>query len=240
MTDTGRPGALRDRAYETLRRRIIEVADPPGHRLVERDLAAELEVSRIPLREALRLLAADGLVVTVPGRGTIVSPFTPDDVRDLFDVRESLEALTARLAAERADDDGLARLRVHLERARAAMAAEDRAGVTNANADFHDELVAIAGNALLTTLSRPLSGRMRRLFHLTADRDQAVQCAEHEELYEAIAAGDAAGAADHAARHVASGREHSLAAAANWSRLDAESLTRTRRRRAQPSTGTST
>ncbi|HEY1177505.1 MAG TPA: GntR family transcriptional regulator [Phytomonospora sp.] len=230
MTDNGRPGALRDRVYETLRRRIIEATAPPGLRLVERDLAAELEVSRIPLREALRLLAADGLVVTVPGRGTIVSPFTPDDVRDLFDVRESLEALTARLAAERADTEGLGRLRVHLDRARSAMAAGDRAGVTEANADFHDELVAIAGNALLSSLARPLSGRLRRLFHLTADRDQAVQCAEHEELYAAIAAGDGLGAAAHAARHVASGREHSLAAAADWSRLDAESLTRTRRR----------
>ncbi|MEV0648428.1 GntR family transcriptional regulator [Phytomonospora sp. NPDC050363] len=230
MTETGRPGALRDRVYETLRRRIVEATAPPGQRLVERDLAAELEVSRIPLREALRLLAADGLVVTVPGRGTIVSPFTPDDVRDLFDVRESLEVLTARLAAERADADGLARLRGHLDRARAAMAEGDHAAVIDANADFHDELVTLAGNALLASMARPLSGRTRRLFHLTADRDQSVQCAEHEQLYDAIAAHDAVSAAEHAARHVTSGREHSLAAAANWSEMDAESLTRTRRR----------
>jgi DNA-binding GntR family transcriptional regulator len=89
-------------AYEALKKRIIEVDLQPGERLVERDLADELKVSRIPLREALRLLAAEGLVVLVPHRGALVSPFTPADVRDLFDVRESLEVLAARLAAQRA------------------------------------------------------------------------------------------------------------------------------------------
>ncbi|MDG4864320.1 GntR family transcriptional regulator, partial [Streptomyces sp. T-3] len=113
-------GSLRDRAYETLRRRIIEAQLQPGQRLVERDLAAELEVSRIPLREALRRLEADGLVLLVPHRGALVAPFTPTDVRDLFDVRESLESLAARLAAERADAEGLERLRVRLDAARAA------------------------------------------------------------------------------------------------------------------------
>lgn len=108
--------SLRDRAYQELRRRIVSTELAPGQRLVERDLAAELEVSRIPLREALRLLEADGLVVLVPHKGALVSPFTPADVRDLFDVRESLEALAARLTAERRDDAGLARLKAGLPR----------------------------------------------------------------------------------------------------------------------------
>ena len=81
-TKAGGAGSLRDFAYDEIRRRIIEVELPPGKRLIERDLAAELDVSRIPLREALRLLSAEGLVVIVPGRGTIVSPFTPTDVND--------------------------------------------------------------------------------------------------------------------------------------------------------------
>ncbi|WP_320781998.1 GntR family transcriptional regulator, partial [Streptomyces sp. CRN 30] len=103
-------GSLCGRAYDTLRRRIVEGELQPGQRLVERDLAAELEVSRIPLREALRLLEADGLVVLVPRRGALVAPFAPADVRHLFDVRESLEALAARLAAGRTGPAGLARL----------------------------------------------------------------------------------------------------------------------------------
>ncbi|GEM35413.1 hypothetical protein NN3_64200 [Nocardia neocaledoniensis NBRC 108232] len=91
--------SLRDRAYEELRDRIVDLRLSPGQRLVERDLATELEISRIPLREALQLLEREGLVVIVPRQGAIVAPFTVTDVRDLFDVRESLEVLAARLAA---------------------------------------------------------------------------------------------------------------------------------------------
>lgn len=219
-------------AYERLKRRIVEVELRPGERLIERDLAAELEVSRIPLREALRLLAAEGLVVLVPGRGALVSPFTPDDVRDLFDVRESLEALAARLAAERADAEGLARLRACMERAREAIARDDRAAIAAANADFHHELVAISGNALLADLMRPLDARLHRLFRLTSDRDPGRQSEEHAELYEAIAAGDPGRAAEHALRHVADGRQDSLAVARGWSveNIDPVQATHSRRR----------
>ncbi|MGW1813982.1 GntR family transcriptional regulator [Streptomyces sp. NPDC002125] len=230
-SDEGRP-SLRDRAYETLRRRIIEVELQPGERLVERDLAAELEVSRIPLREALRLLAADGLVLLVPHRGALVAPFTPGDVRDLFDVRESLESLAARLAAERADDDGLARLAEGLATARAATRAHDRAAIAAANAAFHTGIVELASNALLSGVMRPLEARMHWLFRLTALRDPAQQCAEHEQMYEAIAARDADRAARLAHEHVADGRATSLDLAAQWSRpdIDPEAIAARRRR----------
>ncbi|MGW4471870.1 GntR family transcriptional regulator [Nonomuraea sp. NPDC004354] len=218
-------------AYETLKRRIVEVELRPGERLIERDLAAELRVSRIPLREALRRLAAEGLVVLVPGRGALVSPFTPDDVRDLFDVRESLEALAARLAAERADADGLARLRACMDRAREAIAGEDRAAIAAANADFHHEVVAISGNALLADLMRPLDARLHRLFRLTSDRDPGRQSQEHAELYAAIAAGDQEGAAACALRHVAGGRAESLAVARGWAVEDIDPVQATHSRR---------
>ncbi|WP_406316394.1 GntR family transcriptional regulator [Streptosporangium sp. NBC_01639] len=227
--------ALRDRVYETLKRRIVEAELRPGRRLVERDLAAELDVSRIPLREALRLLSAEGLVVIVPNRGALVSPFTPADIRDLFDVRESLEVLAARLAAEQADADGLTRLRECLARARDAVRRGDRRDIVTANAGFHAEIVEMSGNALLGTLMRPLDAQLRRLFHLTSDRDPGRQCAEHEELYAAIADGDADRAAACALRHVADGREPTLALAERWTAdIDPIEVTRTRRRRTAP------
>ena len=68
--------SLRQHAYEEIRRQIVDLRLAPGSRLVERDLAAELDVSRIPLREALQLLQQDGLVVLVPRQGAIVSPFS--------------------------------------------------------------------------------------------------------------------------------------------------------------------
>ncbi|MCM2413682.1 GntR family transcriptional regulator [Streptomyces sp. RKAG290] len=227
--------SLRDLVYETLRRRIVEVELQPGQRLVERDLAAELEVSRIPLREGLRLLAAEGLVVLVPHRGALVAPFTPADVRDLFDVRESLESLAARLTAERHDEAGLARLAERLERARAATGSGDWRAIAEANAGFHVDIVELAANPLLSGIMGPLEARTHWLFRLTAQRDPDQQCAEHEELYEAVAARDADRAAALAHAHVASGRATSTELAARWSHPEvdpAEVASRRRRRRA--------
>jgi DNA-binding GntR family transcriptional regulator len=232
MTSGGR-GSLRDMAYEALKKRIIEVDLRPGQRLVERDLADELEVSRIPLREALRLLAAEGLVVLVPHRGALVSPFTPADVRDLFDVRENLEVLAARLAAERADTQGLVRLTRCLESARTATESGDKAEIAASNARFHAEIVTLSDNALLETMMRPLNARMEWLFRLTADRDPHQQCAEHTELHEAIAAADPVRTAEFALRHVVSGRDIALRLAAGWAvtETDPVKITHARRRR---------
>jgi len=223
-------GSLRDSTYAELRSRIVNLTYQPGERLIERDLAAELEVSRIPLREAMQLLQNDGLVVLVPRQGAIVAPFTADDVRDLFDVRESLEVLAVRLAAERASKDGLARLREQMDLARAAIARRDDPEIAAANSAFHRVLVEVAANPLLSVMMGPLAARVQWLFHLTKQRDLVVQCEEHQEIYEAVEAGDADLAARHMFSHVTSGREESIALAEGWSVIDPVAATRTRRR----------
>lgn len=224
--------SLREHAYGVIRARIVGLELAPGTRLVERDLADELQVSRIPLREAFQRLQQDGLVVTIPHQGTIVAPFTVDDVRDLFDVRESLEVLAARLAAERAGQDGLDALAVQLDTARQATNRNDKPAIAAANARFHAIVVELAANPLLETILRPLEARTQWLFHLTKDRDPGVQCHEHEELLAAIAAHDPDRAAESAYHHVHSGRADSLAMAATWSDpgLDPVALTKSRRR----------
>jgi DNA-binding GntR family transcriptional regulator len=224
--------SLRQRAYEELRQQIVDLRLAPGSRLVERDLAAELDVSRIPLREALQLLQQDGLVVLVPRQGAVVSPFGVNDVRDLFDVRESLEVLAARLAAERADAAGLARLSDQLDAARAATVRKDRPAIALANARFHQMIVDLAANPLLESMLRPLEARTQWLFHLTKDRDPGRQCQEHEEILAAIAARDSKRAAESAFHHVHSGREASLAMAGEWSggAIDPIEATKSRRR----------
>ncbi|WP_245545755.1 GntR family transcriptional regulator [Nocardia higoensis] len=224
--------SLRDVAYDELRSRIVNLQLAPGTRLIERDLAEDLAVSRIPLREAMQRLQRDGLVVVVPRQGAIVSPFTADDVRDLFDVRENLEVLAARLAAERADDEGLAALTAQLDTARRATERRDEAAIAAANAGFHAMIVELAANPLLESLLQPLEARTQWLFHLTKDRDAAVQCREHEELLAAIAAHDPDRAAESAFHHVHSGREASVQMAAQWSNTDIDPihLTKSRRR----------
>lgn len=226
------PKSLRERAYDELRARIVGLELAPGTRLIERDLAEELAVSRIPLREAMQRLQQDGLVVMVPRQGAIVSPFTVDDVRDLFDVRESLEVLAARLAAERADQAGLAALEAQLDTARTATERQDKPAIAAANAGFHTIIVDLAANPLLESILRPLEARTQWLFHLTGDRDPGVQCLEHEDLLAAIAAHDPDRAAESAFHHVHSGRDASLAMAAEWSGgdIDPIQLTKSRRR----------
>lgn len=224
-------GSLGQQAYERLKDEIIGLQRPPGQRLVERELATELGVSRIPLREALRLLEAEGLVVIVPRQGTLVAPFTASDVRDLLDVRESLEGLAARLAAGTDDATRIEAARATLAAARRAMASGDDRAVAAANAGFHEAVVDLSDNPLLQSLMQPLTARLRWLFHLAyADDVNLRLCEEHEEILAAIAEGDAERAGDLAARHVRATRALTLELAARWTVPDLDPLEATRSR----------
>ncbi|GAA4103746.1 GntR family transcriptional regulator [Nocardioides kongjuensis] len=225
--------SLAVQAFERIKGEIVSLQRPPGQRLVERDLAAELEISRIPLREALRQLEAEGLVVIVPRQGAMVAPFTAADVRHLFDVRESLEVLAVRLAAQQADSRGLATLQGHLAAAHAALAARDLNALADANAGFHETVIAMSANPLLQSIMQPLNARVRWLFHLAQGPDEDDDmCAEHEAIYRAIAAGDAERGAALAYEHVRETREATLEMAAGWTvpDLDPVAVTRTRQR----------
>jgi DNA-binding GntR family transcriptional regulator len=203
--------SLRGEVYVELRRRIISGELAPGHRLVERDLAAELEVSRVTLREALQQLAAESFVVTHPRRGAVVTPMGPTEVRDLFDTRESLEVLAARLAAERRSDDGLAALGELLEQARQATEHGDDDRIASVNAAFHDQIVRLADNARLTAMMDPVAGAVQRLFHLAQPIYSPRMWEEHRLIHDAIARGDADEAARISRDHIASSRGPTMA-----------------------------
>ncbi|KQX53549.1 MULTISPECIES: GntR family transcriptional regulator [unclassified Streptomyces] len=201
------PVSLRERVYVELRERIIEAEYPAGMRLVEREVADELRVSRVPVREAMQRLESEGFLSVQPRRGSVVAEFGPEDAEHLFDVRENLEGLAARLAARHADP---ARLR-DLERlpARARRAAESGRlrEAASLNADFHRRIVELSGNPLLVDLMAPLDSRLRRLFRLTSARSDAEpMCGAHERLYEAVRDGDEDAAETLARAHVADTR----------------------------------
>jgi DNA-binding GntR family transcriptional regulator len=177
-----------ERVTRQLRDEIVGGLRPPGSKLVERDLAAELGVSRVPVRDALRALVTEGLVTPRPRSWAVVRTFTPADVADLHEIRSALEVLAFRLAAERHTPDGLARLRADLDRQRAAARAGDAAEARRAGADFHETVVALAANALLSEIERLLQSRMRWL--LGQHDDLMAVATEHEALYDAIAASD--------------------------------------------------
>jgi DNA-binding GntR family transcriptional regulator len=200
-----------DRAADEIRARILAGVYPPGSRLRERDLSQALDMSRIPVREALARLEADGFVVVLPRRGAMVRRLTLKDVAELFDLRLSLEVFAARRAAEAvaggADISGLQ------ERMAAAMRAtrrNDAARIPAANAALHAEIVALSGNSMLRSAMTSAMGLMEWLFTMTSDRDPTVQCSEHEQICDSIQAGNAELAAALSYAHIELGRAPSL------------------------------
>jgi len=205
------PASSADATRARIRELIISGDFAPGSRLRERELSQALDVSRVPVREALQLLEAEGFIDTSPRRGATVKQITLRDVNELFDVRLSLEVLAARLAAQAAArGESSARLQQMMDRAEEATLRHDHAQIPLSNTALHAEIVSMGGNALLEYSMKPLLGRMQWLFTLTGHRDPLVQCAEHLSLCKAIYDGRAELAAALAFAHVELGREPSL------------------------------
>ncbi|WP_033294363.1 GntR family transcriptional regulator [Amycolatopsis jejuensis] len=202
--------ATRQRVHDELRERILTGRLRPGDRLVERELADELGVSRVPVREAIRSLEAEGFVVVQSPRRVVVRQLARIDVEELFDVREALESLAAARAAERAGKPELRRLERLLADAARATQRGDSARISVLNSRLHDEIVAIAGNGLLTTMLQPLEGRLRWLTSQNERWSELLD--EHRRLVEAIASGEVARAREYAAEHVRVNREMTLRA----------------------------
>jgi DNA-binding GntR family transcriptional regulator len=198
---------LRDKVVHELRRRIIDGAYGPGHRLTEERLAEDFGVSRNPVREAIRVLEAEGFLIAQPRRGAVVANVTVRDVEDLFDVRLSLEVLAARLAAQRAGDDGAARLDRLLAKAHATRRLSDLAALNTA---FHAEICALAGNELLRGIMESLHGRLQWIYRQSVDVRAPHSWAEHETLAAAIRAADATAAGAAARSHVLAARRTAL------------------------------
>jgi DNA-binding GntR family transcriptional regulator len=140
---------LREQIKDVILQRIVAAEYPPGARLVETRIAQELGVSQAPVREALRDLEQLGCIVHEPFRGCSVRAFSAAELLEAFPVRAALEALAARLAAERISEEELLRLAELLERMRDAARRGDAHDQSQANASFHATIVRAARNATL-------------------------------------------------------------------------------------------
>lgn len=195
---------LRDQIREELRNRIADGRLPPGTKMVERELASELGVSRVPVREAVRMLESEGFVQVVPRRGVIVRRLSRRDVEELFDMREVLEVWAARRAATDATEDELGHMRAILDAGEAALP-DDHDRAHHANEAFHDALVAMAHHDLLAFILEPLQGRLHWLFRQSPDDAELAH--DHRALFEAIRARDAERAGRLALEHIRHNRE---------------------------------
>lgn len=187
---------------DALRDKILNGAIAQGERLVESRLSEEFSVSRMPVREALRQLAASGLVTIEPRRGATVTAFQGAQLRELVEVRATLEALNAKLAAQRHDPRQIAELNALLaEGMRLASTSGDMETLARLNVRFHDSLGHIAANSVLQEMMRTLRDRTAVLFAPFTNRTQQ-NWEEHAAILRAVISGDAELASLLAARHV--------------------------------------
>ncbi len=194
-----------EQTCEILRERIRTGESPPGTRLRQEVLAEELGISRTPLREAMRLLAADGLVELEPNRGAIVTALRHDDQVAFWEARLALEPAAARLAAERPSATGIEAMRTAIAEQRSAHA--DGEGFA-ANRAFHLALVAAAGNPHLDRFAETLWIRTVGQSIYAAQSSDATVVAAYADQHAAMLAAVESGDAELAERLT---REHILA-----------------------------
>lgn len=195
---------LHDTVVARLRDRIIEGALPPGARLAERQLCDSLGVSRTPLREALKVLAAEGIVELLPNRGARVARLDESDIENMFEVMGALEALAGRLACRRIGETELAEIGALHYEMMAQYIRRDLPAYFRLNQAIHAAIVAAAGNSILAATYHNLAIRMRRARYLANLSDERWQhaVAEHATILDALRARDGTRLAELLAEHL--------------------------------------
>ncbi|GAA2738031.1 GntR family transcriptional regulator [Pedococcus aerophilus] len=205
--------------YTELRRRILDLDLQPGQRLYEPELAAELQVSRTPLREALRLLLAEDLLDQLPTGGMVVRQLSAGEIEELYTVRAALEGLMAAEAARRMDPVTRSRLTALVDRNAKLVELPDDA--MNAGHDFHLAIAEVAGHGWASRLHGQVDGQMARYRAFTnhSQERRTAALAEHRGILEALMAGDVDRSRSLAEAHVLAARDVALSAIGE--RLDA-------------------
>ncbi|WP_331768996.1 GntR family transcriptional regulator (plasmid) [Embleya sp. NBC_00888] len=201
-----------DLVYESLRKAIAQGDIAPGERVNMDELARTLGVSKIPIREAVKRLEADGLVVSRVHSGVTVATIDVTEMRGVFLAREAIEALIARLAAEHVTEGLLADLESAQDAMRDALGAGEVVRLPELNSQFHRALALAGGYRILGELTEQLLMTVRR-FRITAPMDagnwrQVV--AEHDAILDALRRRDPQAAEDAARTHISSQAAHEV------------------------------
>ena len=180
--------ALHEQATQCLRQMLVEGQIAPGAKLNERELCEALHVSRTPLREGIKTLAAEGLVELLPNRGAIAVELSEEDILNTFEVMAGLEAQSGELAAERVTDSELAEIKAMHYEMMAAYTRRDLSAYYRLNAAIHLAINAAAKNPVLTATYKQVNARLQALrFRSNQDGEKwrlAVQ--QHEQMVQAL------------------------------------------------------
>lgn len=184
--------ALHEQVANRLRQMLVENHIPPGAKLNERELSEVLHVSRTPLREAIKMLAAEGLVELLPNRGAIAVELTEADVQNTFEVMAGLEAQSGELAAQRINDTELLEIKAMHYEMLAAYTRRDLPAYYRLNAAIHNAINAAAKNPVLTATYNQVNARLQALrFRSNQDGEKwKAAMKEHELMIDALSARD--------------------------------------------------
>ena len=195
---------LRDVVFNTLRQQILTGELKPGERLMEIHLANKLGVSRTPIREAIRKLELEGLVIMIPRRGAEVAQITWKNLKDVLEVRRAVDALSVELSVERITPEELEQLKAACKNFEEATHSEDIRAVAQADVKLHDIIVKSTRNDRLIQLINTLSEQMYRYrFEYLKDTTcHAALVEEHYHIYQCILEKKNKEASDAAKKHI--------------------------------------
>ena len=184
--------SLRDAVLRLIEEALLNGELQPGDRIVEARLARQAGISRGPVREAIRQLVGEGILVSYPSRGTFVTQWTPRAVEEAYTLRAVLEQFTIQEAAKRVTPEEIAQLQATVDEMDHCARLNDTRALIRLDVQFHEQLYVLSGHSLL---QRMLSQLRRRLYCLLAmDRGFAVHrdeiAADHQLIVDALKAGD--------------------------------------------------
>lgn len=196
--------SLHDQVASRIRDLIIEGTLEPGSRIDEAHLIEELGVSRTPFREALRTLAAEGLVIVRPSKGSIVRKLTRDEVFSMLEVLANLEKLGGELACQRASDKEINALIDLHKRMMDCYRARDRMPYYKMNQEFHSRLAELSKNETLLDMQANIQARLKRIRYIGNQEPDswAGAVADHEEMVSALKDRDGAALGEAMANHL--------------------------------------
>lgn len=183
---------LRDVVFNTLRKAILRGELKPGERLMEIQLANKLGVSRTPIREAIRKLELEGLVLMIPRKGAEVAQITEKNMQDVLEVRKALEELSVQLACERITPEQVEEMKMAAKDFRKVLKSGDVTKIAEADVKFHDIIFAATNNQRLITLLNNLREQMYRfrVEYLKQKECYPQLLEEHDKLIALISGGE--------------------------------------------------
>lgn len=203
---------LREIVFQYLREAILEGKLEPGKRLMEMQLAEELGVSRTPIREAIRKLELEGLVIMVPRKGAYVADVSVKDMLEVLEIRAALEGLAASLAAERMTAKEIKSLKTLAEEFKKFHLEKNFQGMVEKDVEFHEKIFVSTRNEKLYQISQSLREQIYRFrVRYISEYDQSKNLViEHDKIFRAIAEGDRKMAYDYGWEHIESLRKHMI------------------------------